>query len=137
MHIVNSGMGGFLNPPNDAEHTWSVQDGYGSNAGFIALRYALTCDWITEATKIEVRRKLEDNPPVWSAEWEQQVYAYFRNCYSPDGIERNVGRCVVIKGEESKPAEWHLGFMLIREFFPSAKPNLELISSSGKWGRAA
>ena len=23
--IVNSGMGGFLNPPGDAEHDWSVE----------------------------------------------------------------------------------------------------------------
>lgn len=133
--IATSGQGGFLNPPNDAEHTHCVVEGVDRGhgyQGYMSLRYALKQDWVPDVVKASIRATLAANPPVFTTEWEGQVYAYFKGCYSPDGVERNVSKCQI--GEAAAPDEWNLAYMLIREFFPEYKPNRELILNPPVWG---
>lgn len=126
MRILNSGMGGFLNPPGHAEHNWSIGDGNGS----ASLTYALTQPWVSDELKRAIRALLLTNPGTFTPEWEANCYAYFRNCYSPDGVQRNVSGLM-----SNGPPEYHAAYLHIKKFFPVYAPNLELIANPPKWGK--
>ena len=137
MRIVNEGMGGFLNPPGDAEYNWSVRSVRSGRDNYSSLRYALTEPYYV-SIKADIERKLVENPPQFTTDWEQQVYAYFRNCYSPDGTERNVSVCVITSPWYNCPRfnpRFHLAYLHIKKFFPDYEPNLDLIDNPGKWGK--
>jgi hypothetical protein len=133
--IVTSGMGGMLNPPKDAEHTHSVAIKYsnGRDAGSMSLRAALKDEDVPVSVRLRIKSILLTTLPEMTEEWEHSVYNYFRGCYSPDGIDRNVSN-VVIDKTNSRPADHHLAVMLIRSFFPDYTPNLELIENNGNKG---
>lgn len=133
--IDNSGMGSFLNPPGHAEHDYSVVEKrvYGpkrdNEIGCYSLNYVLECNYIPENVKQEARQLLAENPGQFTTKWEHTIYNYFRNCYSPDGIDRNVSNLA-----DKGPPNHHLAVLHIQHFFPSHQPNLQLIESSGELG---
>jgi hypothetical protein len=94
-----------------------------------------------EHIKNRARDLLAAHPGEPSEEWVQSVYAYFRNCYSPDGVDRNVSRCLILKGERppvdlSKayaPAR-HLAYLFVRQFVPDHRPRVDLIEAPPEWG---
>lgn len=130
--IVNKGMGGFLNPPGHAEHNFSVReyDVHGQEEGSSSLSYAAqhAAEWGHPGIARAAQRKLAAHPGTFTSEWEREVYAYFANCYSPDGQERNASKCEIIRGVTCKPSPtWHLAYLHIRQFFPEYTPNHALI----------
>lgn len=132
--IINDGMGAMLNPPNDPEHSYSVvaKAGHREVASW-SLRAALESNEVPEDIKTEVNALLDANKGGYTDEWEHSVYNYFRHCYSHDGINRSASDCK-IDPTNSEPADHHLAFMLIKSFFPDAKPNMDLIHNNGDKG---
>jgi hypothetical protein len=87
------------------------------------------------------------------------AYSYFRNCYSPDGIERDAGKLLIIgqpwhvdkgsrydslnRSDEKLTAadprvtpEHHAAYLLVKSYFPEAEPRLDLIAdASGGYGQ--
>jgi hypothetical protein len=70
---------------------------------------------------------------VNSEGWQRFIYGYFKNCYSKDGVDRDVSKCLVVTGSGMNP-EHHLGYMTVKEYFPDATPRLDLIESKGDYG---
>ncbi|WP_422661608.1 hypothetical protein ACK8P5_26155 (plasmid) [Paenibacillus sp. EC2-1] len=128
--VVRSGLGGMLNPPGHAEHNFSVSDGYGSR---MALTSALNDDRIPDEFKDQVRLLLLMHEGTFTEEWEHTCYNYFRNCYSPDGVNRDVSCCLIDRSNKA-PADHHLAVMHIRLFFPTYIPNYNLIKNNGDKG---
>jgi hypothetical protein len=144
------GMGGFLNPPGDAEHDYSFAEYRGSRSrdyeGAMSLRGALTESWVPAPVKATARRILSEHAGECTEEWLRSVYAYFRSCYSPDGADRNVTRSLIVKpapdgdgyvvgpfGRDGRldslpPAEHHLAVLFVREFFPDHEPRTDLLA---------
>jgi len=121
--IVNSGMGGLLNPPGDAEHNWSIQTfGRHGNGDEYSLRYALKSDYIPEHIKQQIRDLFAANPPQLTEEWVRDCYKYFKNCYSPDGKQRLISKLV-----REGPPEYHAAHLHIVQFFPDYQPRLDLL----------
>jgi hypothetical protein len=133
--IKREGQGGFLNPPNDAEHIYCVMEKYlnGRECGSMSLRYSLTDSDVPEEIKEKVRTLLNENKDTLTEEWEHSCYNYFRNCYSPDGIDRNVTNCLSDK-TNSLPSHNHLAYLHIKSFFPNYEPNEFLIVNNGNNG---
>lgn len=119
--ILSSGMGNFLNPPGDAEHFYHV-----SHPRMLAsLRAALESD-IPEKVLQVVRKLLDENKPVITEEWVEQVYRYFKHCYSPDGLDQTASNHIIDR-TDSQPPENHLGYLHIREWFPEYQLRRDLI----------
>lgn len=150
------GAGGFLAPPAHQAHSYVLR-GWASKA--VATRYGINgCNSISginyaladefdgsaevkaQAARIiaESAKAVADSAPP-SALWVAMVYGYFRNCYSPDGINRNASDCLIWKPKAdatvcptwAKP-QHHLAFLTIRQYFPNATPDLDLIKDAGK-----
>lgn len=131
--IVNSGMGGFLNPPNHAEHSYGVEEYVnGRSSGSMSLTSALEDVYVSDEVKEEARRLLKENAGEFTEEWEHSCYNYFRNCYSPDGANRKASDCIISK--ECINPEYHLAYLHIKSFFPDYKPNEFLINNNGDKG---
>ena len=141
--ITHSGMGGFLNPPTHPEHSYHVEFGLTrkkENKGSCSLSSAVENEWLND----DIRNKAKDLLNNWQApdinsedvkKWIFEVLGYFNNCYSKDGITRNVNDGLeVIKGNPFKVGiDKHLGVMLIREFYPEYQPT-ENDFINAKWG---
>lgn len=118
--LVDRGMGGFLNPPDEAEHNYSISEyERGHNVGSYSLRGAIQQSWIPEEVKNCARTTLFDHPGKDTAEWRAQVEAYFAHCYSPDGKNRSASDCIIDKND-SLPRERSLAYLHIKIFFPNA-----------------
>jgi hypothetical protein len=61
--------------------------------------------------------------------WQIHAYCYFKNCYSLDGDERNVDKMV-----NFGPDQFHLGYLMIRKYYPEAEPHVEWSQLEG-YGR--
>lgn len=109
----------------------------------------------------QARRLLSTAQLIRSELWERQIYSYFKNCYSPDGIERRADRLLIVgmpwyvdkgsrysslnKSDEKLSAtdprvtpEHHAAFLLVKSYFPEAEPRLDLIQdASGGYGQKA
>ncbi len=85
--IVREGMGGFVNPPGHAEHSYSVREFnvHGSRREYssMSLAYAAGDEtpWVPEHIKERCRRLLQKHPGEYIEEWERTVYSYFKTCY--------------------------------------------------------
>ncbi|MDR2571812.1 MAG: hypothetical protein LBD23_16160 [Oscillospiraceae bacterium] len=129
LKIKNNGVGGFLNPPTHPEHTMSV----GDKNNHLSLSGAIQYEWVPKNIKEQAQKILDDwkKPALDSPEivdWRRHVLGYFRNCYSKDGIDRNVNNKENMfifnsKDKPNLPIDHHLGVMFIREFYPEYKPN--------------
>lgn len=130
IRIRKQGMGGFLNPPGHADREYAVEEYDGTELiGAMSLSYAAgtgTGTWVPEDIKTRCRKLLAEMPGTYTDAWEREVYTYFAHCYSPDGVERNVSKCVIDLTDALNP-EHHLAYLHVRGFFPGAKPRLDLI----------
>lgn len=138
MRIVGGGQGQFLAPPMHPAHHYHLEDGPPHNPNLSAgLDYALDPDNsdVPESMRRQVRQLFDEAQLVRSPLWEAHVYGYLRNCYSPDGTSRNVSDCITPKaGEQVPPPEHHLGYLMVKSYFPDAEPNLALIERSDGYG---
>ncbi len=136
--IVLEGMGNAFNPPGHAEHNYSLKEiERGREVGFSSLSYAAGPEttWVPQDVKERCRKLLADNPGNFTDAWERECYAYWRNCYSPDGIDRNVSN-LVISRDGSLPPERHAAFLHVKSFFPEANPRLDLIQNPPAYGKS-
>lgn len=134
--IIQSGMGGFLNPPTHPAHHYSVEQGEAGKrwkpTGCMSLEAATNDTWIDP----EVRRKAQELLETWQAppiespeirEWISQVLGYFRGCYQ--GLEK-LGEAswhasnLLIDGDldPMDHVDQHAGVHLIRQYYPSFTP---------------
>lgn len=127
--IVNESMGSFLTPFGHASQRYSVKN----YDGQMSLDHALEDKDVPENLKEKIKKLLEDNPVEFTEDWEHSCYNYFRNCYSPDGINRNVSNCIIDK-TNNKPPKHHLAYLHIKSYFPDYEPNLFLIHNNGDKG---
>lgn len=133
MRVVSGSAGSFLCPPGHPMHRHAVQAGPKLNPNLIAgLDYALENQHgdVPEKVREAVQKLYDEATLIRSELWEREVYGYFRNSYSPDGIHRNVSKALPLG--ETGPDEHHLGFLTIREYFPDAEPRPDLIRWSGE-----
>jgi len=136
--IVKGGLGCFLEPPKYPEHYYHVE----CEGEYYCLSSALECEWISGWTKRRIKRLLDNwekeklpltHPKV--KEWIYKVLGYFRNSYSPDGINRSVLKCEIKEGNPFEiGVDKHLGVMFIRQFYPEYEPTKEDFENA-KWGK--
>jgi hypothetical protein len=99
-YLVERGMGGFLDPPGDVEHSYSFEEGPAHNPrSMMSVRGVLNDgnDWIPEPVKARASALIEAHHGECTEEWVRSVYAHFRACYSHDGIDRDASRCLIVK----------------------------------------
>jgi hypothetical protein len=100
--IINDGQGcgGFMCPPGHPNHSYVVHGYYGgrprpvSGPNLIAsLDYLIKNEYGDVPPDVQARaREIMDRAELTCSEsWLRNVYGYFRNSYSPDGVNRNVG----------------------------------------------
>jgi hypothetical protein len=145
----NAGAGSMGRPPNHASHFFGIVGGVDRGRGF--QEYA-SVDSYRDSPEIhgKVRALLDregfdpetflkrpmlplDHPRVEA--WVRSQYAYFHTCYSPDGKDRNVSCCLTGVKPGERPPEHHLAHLAVVEFYPEAKPRLDLIENPPKWGK--
>jgi hypothetical protein len=97
----------------------------------MALESAATESWVPEPIRARAAKLLAEPLPAPSELWVRSVYGYFRNMWSPDGVERNASKLVVGR-PDGVPVEWHAAVMHIRQFFPDHEPRTDLIANPGK-----
>jgi hypothetical protein len=139
--IVNSGVGGFLNPPGHPEHTHSVETDLRrkpENRGSMSLSYAVKSQWLDSGTFAEAMtlllawavNKLPLTAPAVK-DWILQCLGYFRGCYNfrfggtPADNEAGweAGNLTIDQGlDPMKNADFHAGVHHIREFYPDYTP---------------
>lgn len=141
--IVNSGMGGFLNPPTHPEHFKSVQSSYVDTFS-MSLSAAADADWLNPATRGRARGILKgwkapaiESPAV--QEWIAQVLGYFAGCYvgqdKAGAPSWNASDLRIDK--EADPvanADLHAGVHLIRKYYPAFAPTAEHFAAAC-WGK--
>lgn len=170
------GMGGFLCPPGHPNHFYSVHGYSGGRvkpvsgpdimAGLDLLIQDEYGD-VPPAIKADAKLIMDDAKLKCSELWLRSVYGYFRNSYSPDGVNRNVsdaistGKFYCQCGQEFwgatgldyhlehgpitggphyeaakplPPAEHHLGYLCVREYFPDHEIRLDLIDGPSGYG---
>ncbi len=131
--IVNTGMGGFLNPPGHPEHTLHVQTDLRrrvENRGGMCLSSAATCDWLDDATRAAAKKHLV----AWDASklalsdpevqvWVSQVLVHFRSCYrNPEAAEGKQWNADAVLIDRSRDplahADEHCAVHHIRRYYP-------------------
>ena len=144
-YLVNSGMGGFLNPPSHPEHTYSIQEFRG---GHECGSYSLSAAASEMYLPAQVRGTAKGVLKRWKAgtpdsAWVHSVYNYFRHCYSKDGVSTNVNNGSTItfgkfwgnaEQEADMPPTHHLGYLYVKSFYPDHEPDLNLIANDGPLG---
>jgi hypothetical protein len=136
-YIIDSthGAGGFLNPPQHAEHNYSIiGKERGREVESMSLSYAVTAEYVPAHIRQRAQEILEQNPGVITEEWIISTYKYFGHTYSPDGIERNVSKAIYYgkfwgnadKEKDANP-EHHLAYLFIKTFDPNHTPRLDLM----------
>jgi hypothetical protein len=62
-YMVDHGMGSFLQPPDHADHNWSIQEDRGGHeVGSMSISYAAQCDYAPAAVRAAARAKLKRHP---------------------------------------------------------------------------
>jgi hypothetical protein len=122
-------------------HRYSFAEYRGSRSASyetcMSVQAAASDEWVPEPVKARARRLLEASAVECSEDWVRSVYAYFRNCYSPDGVDRNVSRCVIPKGDDPTPEPTrHLAYLCVRSHFSEHEPRVDLIKDPPAWGRS-
>lgn len=133
--IVREGMGGFLNPPEHPEHTFSVETDLRrkpENRGMMSLSAAVDSDWLDPVTRVKAYRLLQ----AWREsrinlhmsdvrEWIHQVLGYFRNCYKGQAGDQEWYAGELRISADTDPilsADLHAGVHLIRKYYPEYTP---------------
>lgn len=136
--IVDSGMGGFLNPPTHPEHRLSVHSSHGDKFS-MSLTAARDSAWLNPQTRKAAANILRHwQPlPITSAEvedWIARVLGYFRGCYSPDGEKWNAQDLIIDKRNPLQHADRHAGVHLIRRYYPNYQPTVGDFANA-YWGK--
>lgn len=96
----------------------------------LSLEGAANDENIPADFRARVQKLLDEAELVESELWVRNVYGYFRNCYSPDGVSQNASDAAIERNSH-RPPEHHLAVMAIRKYFPDHEPRLDLINDPG------
>lgn len=118
--LISGYMGNFLRPPGHPNHSYLFID----KAGSMSIEYAAE-QKLDKELKQRAQKLLDDSTILLTEEYIFSVYKYFKHCYSPDGVDRNVSNCIIDKTNSLLP-EYHLGYLMIKKYFPNEKPRLDL-----------
>lgn len=141
--ISRSGAGGFLCPPGHPNLTHSVT----SQHSMMSLETAAEDESVPTEIRQRAQKILDAAQLIESDLWVMHTYSYFRNCYSPDGVDRSTQNCLIIgqprysASEEPVQAddprvapEHHLGYLMVKKYFPEHEVRLDLLDSSAGYG---
>lgn len=135
------GIGGHLAPPGDPSLRYTVREGSRNNPlSLMSLESAVTEDYVPEDIRQRAAGILAKAQRTPSETWIAQVYGYFKNSYSPDGVDRNVSNALIFgkfwgnADEPRPPAERSLAVMFIRQYFPDHEPRLDLLDTAAGYG---
>ena len=136
--IIQSGMGGFLNPPGHPEHTTSVETDLRwrpENRGRMSLTAASKCGYIDPAIRAKATRLLTAYvpPDIASDEgrtWARSVLGYFRGCYrNPQKAGEDQWHAAHVDVDSNRDplanADDHAGVHWIRKWYPEFRPTKE------------
>lgn len=131
------GMGGLMCPPGHWNHLYMVERWVGGRTqdyeGWANLDQAVDDTSLPATIRGQARRIRETTELVCSERWLRHTYGYFRNCYAPEDLDRNVSNAIIPKaGEEIPPPERHLAVLCVRAHFPEHEPRLDLIADPGR-----
>lgn len=135
MRVVPGRSGSFLCPPGHPTHFHGIEAGPRNNPNLIAgLDYALRNEYgdVPDRVRDQVQKLYDEATPVCSELWMAHVYAYFRNCYSPDGIVRDVSELLI--GAHAGPPEHHAGYLMVKQYFPDHQVRQDLIDNPHGYG---
>lgn len=97
--IVKGSSGSFLCPPGHPRHLWTLE-GYETtrhrnpmSIGAIDSALADNFDG-SDSIKARVQRIMDEAELVPSEMWIRSVYTYFRNCYAPESLDRDVAKVI-------------------------------------------
>lgn len=165
VHESGSGMGGFLSPPGAAVHEYRIEEWRGSRSQEAETSMSIEAindewsSWLPARIRNRARKILDSQAALCTDKWVESVYAYFRYCYSPDGEDRNVSNCLIVKPNTEKdvqegfgyvmgifgrdgwvelppPPDTHLAVLFIRQYFPDHEPRTDLIATPPQWGKS-
>lgn len=138
MRIVPGSGGSFLCPPGHPAHFQHIEHGPYQDPDLIAgLDYALQNEYgdVPDALRAKVQALFDDATFIESEAWVQIVYGYFHNCYAPENGSRNVSDAIIPRGHQTlPPPERHLGFLMVRKYFPDHELRKDLIAGGGSYG---
>lgn len=127
-HISDNGQGsgGFLCPPGHWNHRYTLWHGWSyEHADFIG-----GIDYRDEKLPGVIAAKIakikSDAVLVCSEAWLRHTYGYFRRSYAPESGSRRVSDAI-FDATYMSPAERHLGYLTVKEFFPDHEPRVDLI----------
>lgn len=124
--LGNAGCGCFLEPPDHPSYfVKSIYTRYGNSPPRPPYYYLNGNGYENLEDINHLFKPLPYDSPRVKA-WEEYCYKYFHDCYSPDGIERNVGKAVISGGQ---PPEHHLAHLHVKKYYPEALPRLDLIEN--------
>lgn len=133
--VKGSGAGGFLNPPGDPAHTYSIQS-YSSNRRTARMTgsYALdsTAEWLPQSIRNQARTILDQAKREPSELWIRNVYGYFRNMWTADGAAWTNVADLSSTRPQGAPESWHAAAVYVRKWFPSHEPRTDLIADPGR-----
>lgn len=136
--IVNTGMGGFLNPPTHPQHSYSVHSTYG-NTFSMSLTSATNSDWLEPSVKARAKRILNLWKPlpiedVQIQDWIQNVLGYFAGCYQGENGSWNADDLKIDKLiDPLTQADKHVGVNYIRKYYPDYTP-VQSDFTNAYWG---
>lgn len=129
------GPGSLLEPPNHPRYgTQSIYTQHG-NTPTRGPQYLFRGRGYESLDEIDkLFKPLPYSDPLVKL-WEEDLYAYFHTCYSPDGKDRNASGCLTRVKPGEKPAEHHLAYLAVKQYYPNVKPRLDLIEHPPAWGK--
>lgn len=130
-HISDDGLGsgGFMSPPGHWNHRYTLWHGWSyKHADFIgSIDY--DDEPLPEAIAARIAHIKASATLVCSEPWQRHVYLYFQHMYARESGNR-VASMAITDHANALPPERHLGFLMVREFFPDHEPRLDLIMPS-------
>lgn len=118
--------GCFLEPPNHPSYSyaWETIDEYASVDTVAKNEHGYFPEkavWL--ANKFLDDYDINEQSPELVQDWIHKVLGYFKNCYSKDGVTRDVNDgLIVAKQGEKYPLDHHLGVMHVRQYLPDWTP---------------
>ncbi|OGH07442.1 MAG: hypothetical protein A2W22_03165 [Candidatus Levybacteria bacterium RBG_16_35_11] len=128
-YLVNSGMGGFLCPLGHPEHNWCIEEYRGGRCmEMYSLSSAKGAEYLPPRVRwnsafLLARWKARHSQDIPDSAWLDQVYTHFNHRYSPDGVNRNAGDCILDYKNE-QPPEYHLAYLFVKQFYPDHVPDM-------------
>lgn len=134
--LGSPGVGSFLEPPNHPRYaTQSIYTKYGNAPPASQPQLFFQGKGFSELEEVDkLFKPLPYDDPLVKL-WEEDLYAYFRTCYSPDGTTRNVSKAICDVKHHQLPETHHLAYLAVKEYYPEAKLRGDFIENPPDWGK--